>query len=58
MPVTAWLKASVCGRSLTETGGFKSRRGHGYLSLRECVVLSGTDLCVVPITHTVETYRV
>ena len=49
----------VCLRPLTYWDwGFKSRRGHGYLSLRECVALSGTDLCVGPITHTVETYRV
>jgi hypothetical protein len=38
--------------------GFKSRRGHRYLSLRECYVLSGTDVCVGPSTHTGELYRV
>ena len=38
--------------------GFNSRQGHGYLSLRECHVLSGTDLCVGPITRTEESYEV
>lgn len=55
MPVKARSKSSVCGRS---RAGFNTRWGHGYLSLREYYVLSGTDLFVGPITRTEESYEV
>ena len=33
IPVAAWSKACVCGRSLAGTGGFESCQGYGCLSL-------------------------
>jgi hypothetical protein len=36
--------------------GFKSRQGHGCLSLVSCV-LSGRGLCVRQVTHPEQSYR-
>jgi len=38
--------------------GFESRRGHGYLPLVKCSVLSGRGLCDGPIARPEESYRV
>jgi len=38
--------------------GFESCRGHGYLSLVNCCMLSGGGLCDWPIPRPEESYRV
>ena len=57
IPVAAWSKAWVCGRSLVGTGGFEFLRGHGFLSLVSVVCCAGRSYHDGQITHPGESYR-
>jgi hypothetical protein len=57
IPVTAWYKASVFGRSLAEIAGYITAGGGGMSDVcRECCVLSGGGLCVGLIACPLEFY--
>jgi hypothetical protein len=56
IPVAAWPKVRVCGRSLAVIAS--SNPAVGMDVCRECRVFSSRGLCDGPITHPEESYRV
>ena len=55
IPVTAWFKAKVRGRTLARIAG--SNPAGSTNICRECCVLSGRDLCDGPIPRPGESNR-
>ena len=58
IPVAAWSKAWVYGRSLPGTAGSNPAGDIDLLSLMDIVCLSGSGICDRPIPRAKESYRV